>query len=114
MEKKTSSDNVLWKITSIGVSKLKYITNRSKANYEAEQDNKIKIVVFDVPEKEKWKRGWLRDALRSLDFKMLQKSVWAGKSKIPEAFLEDLRKKHLLGCVHILEVSKAGTVRELI
>lgn len=44
---------------------------------------------------------------------MLQKSVWFGKNKINQEFLSDLKDKNLLNFVHILEVSKAGSVKEL-
>ena len=66
-----------------------------------------------MPEKERRKRGWLRGALRFLNFKMFQQSVWIGKNKIPEQFLFDLRQKNLLPYIHIMEVNKGGTVREL-
>lgn len=114
VEKNSNSSGILWKITAAGLDKLKLFEERGGVDYEIARDDKLKIVLFDIPEKEKWKRAWIREALKFLRFKMLQKSVWIGKSRIPERFLEDLRTRHLLGCVHILEVGKAGTVRELV
>ena len=69
--------------------------------------------MFDIPEKEKWKRVWLREVLGLCGFKMLQRSVWAGKNKIPEEFLADLRNFNMLEYVHIFEVSKKGTLKEI-
>lgn len=112
IEKKQAHNNVFWKITSNGLNKLGLIKEKT-TNYQIHNDGKLKIVVFDVPEKERRKRAWLREALKMLGFKMLQQSVWMGKNKIPEQFLFDMRQKNLLPHVHIIEVSKGGTVREL-
>lgn len=77
-------------------------------------DKKLKIFAYDIPEREKQKRAWLREVLRLLGFRMLQKSLWIGKSKIPEGFLQDLRKKEIMDHVHIFEISKTGTLKELL
>src|SRR3990167_5623755 len=34
------------------------------------------LVVFDIPENARWRRGYLRAVLREFSFKQLQKSVW--------------------------------------
>ena len=39
------------------------------------------IVIFDVPEVEKRKRGWLRESLSILGFSQLQKRVYASICK---------------------------------
>ncbi len=110
IKKKKSQSGSLWNITKKGLEKLGIINKKEKERYESKPDNKIRIVAFDVPENERWKRAWLREALIALDFSMLQQSVWMGKSQIPEQFLEDLRDKQMLNRVHILEVSATGTV----
>lgn len=112
VEKKNSKKGTLWKITAAGLEKIGLIRSR-KLNYQPTVDTKLKIVVFDVPEKERPKRLWLCEALKLLGFKRLQRSVWIGKNKISEDFVKDLHKKSMINYVHILEVSKAGTVREL-
>lgn len=114
VEKQTlGKKNVLWKITAAGLKKLDWLQRRPRKDYETISDDKLKIVVFDIPEKEKWKRGWLREVLASCGFKMLQRSVWVGKNKIPEEFLVDLRNFNILEYVHIFEVSKRGTLKEI-
>lgn len=112
IEKKKANIGVLWKITASGLGKL-HILKEKSTNYQAEATSNLKIIVFDIPEKERRKRAWLREVLRILGFKMLQQSVWIGKNKIPEQFLFDLRRKKLLQCIHIMEVTKGGTVKEL-
>src|SRR3989344_1698679 len=80
-----------WKLTIRGKDKLKtfkklkgkFLPVRS---YEKTEDDEFKLIIFDIPESDRRKRGWLRDSLVNLGFNMLQKSVWGGKVKIPENF----------------------------
>ena len=95
------------------MQKLGLISQKKKIDYDSLEDNKIKIITFDIPERERWKRAWLREALMFLGFSMLHKSVWVGKNKIPEQFLEDLRDMNLIKYTHILEVSASGTLKEI-
>ncbi|MBI3589518.1 MAG: CRISPR-associated endonuclease Cas2 [Candidatus Liptonbacteria bacterium] len=100
------------KITAVGREKVL----KSKGfdvkfgRYEKEKDDTVKIVIFDIPEKDRHKRDWLRVSLSRLGFKMLQKSVWMGKVKIPEEFLEDLRFIRISQYVHIFSAEKLGTI----
>lgn len=77
------------------------------------KSSKFTIIVFDIPESEKRKRAWLRLALRNLGFQLIQKSVWAGKVKIPRQFLDDLRDLRLVEYVEIFEISKSGSLQQL-
>lgn len=78
-----------------------------------QKDGKFAIVVFDIPESERRKRAWLRLALRNIGFKLIQKSVWAGKVKIPKDFLNDLKELQLIEFVEIFEISKTGSLQQL-
>jgi len=82
--------------------------------YKPEKTDKVVIVIFDVPEKEKWKREWLRNTLRELGMKNVQKSVFIGKVKIPELFLENMRKLHAIDYVEIFEIGKTGTLKHVV
>jgi DNA-binding transcriptional regulator PaaX len=75
-------------------------------------DKSLKIIIFDIPEKERQKRNWLRSVIRNLGFKQLQQSVWAGNSSIPEDFIEDLDSLNLLDFVEIFSVNKKGTIEK--
>lgn len=103
----------VWRITKLGLKKLDIFKNKKPA-YEVTTDNKFKIVVFDIPETEKHKREWFREVLRSLDFSMLQRSVWMGKNKIPEQLLFDLKEKRMISYIHILEINRLGSITKLI
>lgn len=110
--KRKTANGVFWKITSFGLNKLK-VLEENNTKYKSESDGRVKIIIFDIPEKDRKKRAWLREVLKILNFKILQQSVWIGKNKIPEEFLFDLHQKNLVSFIHILEVTKSGTIKEL-
>ena len=83
------------------------------ARYETEGEDLLKIIIFDIPEDKKRHREWLREVLKNLGFSMLQKSVWSGKSKVPQSFLSDLKKLQLLECVEIFAISKTGSLKKI-
>lgn len=113
ISKKQSSKGTLWQSTAKGLKKLGLIKKRRKNRYSVARDKTTKIIIFDIPETFKSKREWLRETLRFLEFKMLQKSVWIGTSVIPEDFILDLRDGGLLEYVHVFEIGTRGTIREL-
>jgi DNA-binding transcriptional regulator PaaX len=101
-----------WVITKAGLAKLEKI-KKTKDEQEKLNDGLWRIATFDIPEKERSKREWLRSNLRNNGFKMLHESVWIGKRKLPEKFFLAMDQKKLIGCIHIFEISKTGTLREL-
>lgn len=111
---KTRNKKTIWAITKKGLEKL-YLKSKDKSvdndlSYQKEPDNTWKVIIFDVPERERRKRHWLRTALFSLGFSLLQQSVWIGKNKIPEKFLSDLNKRDMISYVHIFEINRAGSI----
>lgn len=105
-------------ITSAGRTKLAVLESEAnrrmpEVSYELVSSLHPIIVSFDIPEKQKRKREWLREALKRLGLKMVQKSVWIGLGRVPKQFLEDLEKLNLLECIEIFEVSKTGTLRHV-
>jgi len=112
------SGKKLLKATGKGTKHLQFLEQKLKISlpnrhYSNQKQDKFVIVVFDVPEKERRKRDWLRNVLKKLELRMVQKSVWIGKIKIPRELLDDLFKLKLLKYVEIFEVSKSGSLRQL-
>ncbi|MDP2637290.1 MAG: hypothetical protein Q8P03_01615 [bacterium] len=108
----------VWKITKRGLEKLFAVREKKKFSsarvlYEQKNDSVVRVVVFDVPERERYKRVWLRTALLALGFSFCQQSVWVGKRKIPERFLEDLRDREMLSYIQIFEVTKQGSLERM-
>ena len=117
--KKKGKTDVVMVLTKKGKEVLRKLMMRKahalpESSYGAVQDVTLKIVMFDIPEKESRKRRWLRNALLNLGFAMLQKSLWAGKKKIPEEFIDDLKKLNLLNYIEILAVTKTGSLKEIL
>ncbi len=112
-------DKKEWELTKKGLVELEGLEERkasarSFSSYTSAGDTILRIVIFDVPEKEREKRAWIRGGLLALGFEMCQKSVWMGKRKIPKRFLEDLRDKEALQFVHIFEVAKKGSLNTIL
>lgn len=109
---KTKDDK--WSITNAGKEKLlKLLKRMPRHSYKKEVDASLKIIIFDIPEKEQKKRVWLRRRLDTLGFKMLQKSVWAGKMKLPEEFINDLKDLKIFQYIDILAVTKTGSIKTI-
>ena len=118
-EKEESGKKVI-KITQQGIKKLTFLKkeflakkNLPDKHYHKENRPNFTIVVFDIPEKNRRLSGWLREVLKNLDFRMIQKSVWIGKTKIPKEFLNDIFKLKLENFVEIFEISKTGSLKQL-
>lgn len=117
---KQKSGKKFFILTNNGREKLFRLKQRSReklpeVSYPKESGDKFDkfvIVIFDIPEKERGKRDWLRFALNNMGLKMVQKSVWMGKIKIPREFLGDLLKLKLLDFVEIFEISKTGSLEK--
>lgn len=63
------------------------------------------IVIFDIPEAERWKRSHLRSLLTELKFKQVQKSVWQSAYDHRELLREEVRAHGLRGYVKIYEAA---------
>lgn len=113
-KKKSISQKSIWEITKKGLEKLKIKREKKKISlpikYKIKVSQQRKVLIFDIPEKEKEKRNWLRSVLSNLNFVMLQKSVWVGKNELPAEFLKDLKELELLSYVKIFSVLNNGNI----
>lgn len=104
-----------WHLTRLGSEKSKFLRAKlGENNYKSKKADGIVIVIFDVPEKERWKRNWLRSVLDNMGFKLLQNSVWIGKRRIANDFLDDLKVLNIASYVEIFSVNKIGTLEKKI
>ena len=81
-----------------------------KRSRQFNKNSGIKLVIFDIPEKNRIQRDWLRFKLKQLGFRKMQMSVWWGRGTLPEEFIADLEKYDILPHIHILAVSQRGTI----
>jgi len=116
--REANSGGRVFAITEKGKDKLNNLKLRKQSAlprgiYDLSNSEEIKIVIFDIPEKDRKKRHWLRAVLKRLNFKMIQKSVWLGKVNIPEEFISDLKKLRLLEYVEIFAITKKGSLKRI-
>ncbi len=109
------SENNKFTISSKGIDKLNKLKHSLPTKFykqKTEQNSSI-IISFDVPERLRRKRNWLREVIRNLGFKMVHQSVWVGKGKIPIDFIKDLENLKILEFVEIFEISKTGSLKKI-
>lgn len=67
------------------------------------------IVTFDIPEKRRKYRDWLRSELIGFGFESVQKSVWFGPA-LPKEFIEYLGQVKLLEHIRFFKVSESDLI----
>jgi len=120
MERSKKDKSSFFKITNKGIDKIGFLKNKKKrmietpsCDYDSKKSNRVTIVMFDVPEKQRTKRRWLRSALSKMEFEMIQKSVWMGKVVIPREFLDDMRMLDMTDYIEIFEITKTGSLKQI-
>lgn len=105
-----------WRITPKGRMRLKWLPAQRqiypKISLVLPPDGIVRLVSFDVPEKERAKRRWLRRELISCGYTPLHKSVLVGNRPLPEDLIEKMDFLRLNRYVHIAAVGKRGTITE--
>jgi len=70
-------------------------------------ENKSKIIIiFDIPEKERQTRNWLRNQIKLWGFTMIQQSVWLGTAPLPEEFQERAKLLNIKKYIKIFNVQQ--------
>lgn len=64
------------------------------------------LISFDIPEKKKKTRDWLRNQIKYWEFKMIQKSLWLGYGPLPREFTNRLRQLEIHENVRIFRIKK--------
>ncbi|MCC6323165.1 hypothetical protein IT400_00030 [Candidatus Nomurabacteria bacterium] len=64
------------------------------------------LVLFDIPEKQRKIRNWLRLQLKLWDFKMIQQSAWVGDGPLPKEFVDHIKLLNIKNCVKVFKLSK--------
>lgn len=90
------------------------ITKRGKAHFRAREikeelppeDGKIRLVIYDVPEKIAYQRVWLRTRLSECDYRYLQRSVWVGTRPLPKELRDEFNTRSLLPFIHVVGLEK--------
>lgn len=105
IERRTFKGKSLWSLTSKGMNRLEKSFKRIP-----QKDGIKRLVIFDIPEKERKKRRLLRAELLAYNYHQLQKSVWLGENPLSKEFIITLDALRLRHNVHIFSVSQTGTL----
>jgi len=118
--KRETKRGARWIPTKQGKERIRYYKkvrldpfSTSAAIFRQAAGGGVTIVAFDIPEKERRKRDWVRTCLAEMGFKKLQKSVWVAKGAVDENFVHALRDRNLLNNVHIFAVTRHGTINRI-
>lgn len=84
-----------------GARPLSYITSPF-----AENSQPSMIISFDIPEKNRTTRHWLRNQIKIFGYKMLQQSLWIGPSPLPAVFLKRLEDLNIRKNVKTFKITK--------
>ncbi|MDP2684572.1 MAG: hypothetical protein Q8P20_06005 [bacterium] len=78
-------------------------------------DGRWRILIFDIPEKERFKRSALRSKLNELGFKQLQQSVWVTPYPLPNFFSDfvaDLRVRPYLFSITADHINRENELKK--
>lgn len=97
-----------WRLTVRGAAHLKAVRKEPAL---PRRDGVRRLVIFDIPERERKKRAAIRAELAAAGFMQFQKSVWMGDRPLPEDFMMLVDALALGSAVHIFSVRETGTLR---
>ncbi len=124
--KKGSARTILWRLQKKGlvenkkgcyhltVSGLNLTKKFQEKQLEKSWDNKWRIIMFDIPEKRRKERNWLRNQLADFEYKLLQESVFIGKQPFEKDFFEELVNRNLYQYIRLLTVGEIDNEKELV
>lgn len=76
-------------------------------------DRIIRLVIFDIPEKQRRKRDALRQELFACGYEPLQKSVWLGMRPLTREFVDMVDELEIKDYIHIFSVKQEGTLEDM-
>lgn len=101
---KQNESKIIFKLTNIG----KEFLLLSKSEEEVEWDGKWRIVVFDIPEKNRAVRNILRSRLKLWGFVSWQQSVWASKKNLTNKLRGLVKELKIEDWVMVIESDNIG------
>lgn len=103
---------IRWRITKAGRAFLVQARGFEKESYDlAPEDDVMRIVTFDIPEKIRGKRDWLREQLFACGYRLLQRSVFTGMRPLPDAFIQRVDEMKIGKYLHIASLTQTGTIK---
>lgn len=76
-------------------------------------DKQYRLVIFDIPEKKRNARNWLRSELYMLEYSQLQMSVFIGKHPLPDDIIKDISRHGIEEYVNYLLVKNVHNKKRI-
>jgi phenylacetic acid degradation operon negative regulatory protein len=97
-------------ITNQGIKRLKSIIPQ----YDNLRiwDNKVYLIIYDIPEEKRQHRDILREGLEKIGFAQLQRSVWLTPYNPKKIIKKLVKEKNLKGSIIVSDVGKDGSIGE--
>ncbi len=95
-----------WGATRKGIDQL--AAKKLFSKFESPFDKNTKpntLIAFDIPEKERTKRHWLRGQLKIYGYTMIQQSLWYGPGPLPKECLERFSKLEIRERLKIFKIN---------
>src|SRR3989344_6198709 len=89
----------VWRITARGKQHFKQMNIDHSL---PPKDGKIRLVIYDIPQKMNTHRVWLRTRLLVCEYALLQKSVWIGIRPLPKELRNELKERGILSYIHVV------------
>lgn len=115
--KESSARTTLWRLEKKGLVKkeqskyqLTFRGTKIVKNFQTKEikeeiwDGRWRLIMFDIPEKKRESRDWLRYQLLTWDYKPLQKSVFIGKHQIEKDLYSEFIERGLKQFVRLMIV----------
>ncbi|MCX6705115.1 MAG: hypothetical protein NT162_02145 [Candidatus Woesebacteria bacterium] len=96
-----------WSATKKGRKHAKNIRlfNYIASPFKGNQSSDV-IISFDIPEKDRFIRHWLRNQVKIFGYKMLQQSLWVGPGPLPPSFLKRLEDLNIRKNIKTFKITK--------
>ena len=96
-----------WSITQKGKEYIKNTRLLSYITSPFEKNSPSSLVLsFDIPEKKRITRNWLRNQIKIFGYTMLQQSLWIGPGPLPLSFFKRLENFNIRKNVKTFKIAK--------
>ena len=79
---------------------------------DKEWDGKYRMVIFDIPEKQRQHRNWLRRELYFLEYEQLQKSVFISKYPLTPEIIKEIKRRDIDEGVNYILADKIYDIKQ--
>ncbi len=100
------------KLTSKGKSLANRIMGFKKV-LDTKWDGKYRMVIFDIPEKQRHHRDWLRTELYYLEYIQLQKSVFISKYPLTPEIIKEIKRREIDEGVNYILAEKIYDIQKM-